>query len=99
MRVCKQQCPAQRTDQREDQCRTLRADTTRPHGPLEETEGDGQGSKSPVLQDLRIVEALPEPVGAERPVLRIGAQKDEAGEGQENERPMPRSPRTPRPPG
>src|SRR5215831_778702 len=57
------------------------------HAPLKNRKHDDENDGDAVLENLRGRETLPEAVRTQRPVLRIGTEKQEQGEAEKDKRP------------
>src|SRR2546422_3192328 len=90
VRVREKEAAADGAEERKDERRAPGAQATRADHPLEEREGDDQQDEHAVLQYLRVRHALPEPQGPERPRAGVVADQQEAGEPEEDQRPVAR---------
>src|SRR5436309_2491136 len=94
VRMREKEAAADGAEERKDERRVPGAQATRADHPLEEREGDDQQDEHAVLQHLGVGHALPEPQGPERPRAGVVADQQEAGEPQEDQRPVARPARS-----
>src|SRR2546428_337859 len=94
VRMREKEAAADGAEERKDERRAPGAQATRADHPLEEREGDDQQDEHAVLQHLGVGHALPEPQGPERPRAGVVADQQEAGETQEDQRPVARPARS-----
>src|SRR5712692_2924857 len=70
--------------------RARAAEAAGAHAPFEQREGGDECDEDAVLHHLGVAEADEEADIAERPDLGVGADEEEGGEAEEEQRPMPR---------
>src|SRR5712691_7248751 len=90
VRMREKEAAADGAEERKDERRAPGAQATRADHPLEEREGDDQQDEHAVLQHLGVGHALPKPQGPERPRAGVVADQQEAGEPEEDQRPVAR---------